>query len=81
MDKISSESEWFSEWVIHPEPAEEGIPVQTYGFSRLKEWAGYEGFRLIFFDHILSVLDLNELRIFQILRGDDTLDLADRKSN
>ncbi|MFW5753679.1 MAG: hypothetical protein ACOCV9_02655, partial [Marinilabiliaceae bacterium] len=82
MDKISSESEWFSEWFIrHLEPTEKGIPVQIYAFSWHKEWARFEGVQADIFDHILSVVELFELRVFQVPGGDDIRDLAGLKSD
>ncbi len=62
--------------VRHLDPTEKGIPVQVYAFSREKEWAKYEGVQADIFDHILAIVPLFELRIFQNPSGDDLKELA-----
>ncbi|MGM0375590.1 MAG: mechanosensitive ion channel family protein [Bacteroidota bacterium] len=67
--------------VRHLEPTEKGIPVQIYAFCRQKEWARYEGVQADIFDHILAIVSLFELRVFQNPGGDDLRELAGLKSN
>ena len=67
--------------VRHLEPTEKGIPVQIYAFCRQKEWARYEGVQADIFDHILSIVQLFELRVFQNPGGDDLRDLVGLKTN
>lgn len=67
--------------VRHLDPTEKGIPVQIYAFCRQKEWARYEGVQADIFDHILAIVPLFELRVFQNPGGDDLRELAGWKSN
>jgi miniconductance mechanosensitive channel len=62
--------------VRHLEPGEKGIPVQIYAFSREQEWAYYEGVQADIFDHVLAIIPLFELQIFQYPSGDDLKQLA-----
>ena len=57
--------------VRHLDPTEKGIPIQIYAFSKEQEWAKYEAVQADIFDHILSIVRLFELRIFQNPSGDD----------
>lgn len=57
--------------VRHLDPTEKGIPIQAYAFSRDQEWAKFEGVQADIFDHILAIVPLFELRVFQNPSGDD----------
>jgi miniconductance mechanosensitive channel len=57
--------------VRHLEPTEKGIPVQIYAFSNEQEWASYESVQADIFDHVLAIIPLFELKIFQNPSGDD----------
>jgi miniconductance mechanosensitive channel len=57
--------------VRHLDPTEKGIPMQIYAFSREQEWAKYEAVQADIFDHVLAIIPLFELRIFQNPSGDD----------
>lgn len=62
--------------VRHLEPTEKGIPIQIYAFSREQEWAKYEGVQADIFDHILAIISLFELQIFQNPSGSDVKQLS-----
>ncbi|MCK4858168.1 MAG: mechanosensitive ion channel, partial [candidate division Zixibacteria bacterium] len=48
-----------------------GLPMEIYVFSRIREWAEYEAIQADIFDHLLAVTPLFELRVFQHPTGDD----------
>jgi miniconductance mechanosensitive channel len=52
-------------------PGEYGLPLEIYVFSKDQVWANYEAIQADIFDHILSVVPLFELRIFQNPSGSD----------
>ena len=62
--------------VRHLDPTEKGIPIQIYAFSREQAWARYESVQADIFDHVLAIIPLFELRIFQNPSGDDLKQLA-----
>ncbi|WP_291859756.1 mechanosensitive ion channel domain-containing protein [Marinilabilia sp.] len=62
--------------VRHLDPGEKGIPIQIYAFSREQEWIKFEAVQADIFDHILAIIPLFDLQIFQNLSGDDLKQLA-----
>lgn len=52
-------------------PTAEGIPVECYCFSAEQDWTVYESIQSDIFDHLISVMSIFELRIFQSLSGHD----------
>lgn len=52
-------------------PAENGIPLEIYAFTEVTDWAAYEGIQADIFDHILSIAEEFDLRIFQNPTGND----------
>lgn len=52
-------------------PGEHGLPLEIYAFSTEIKWEGYEVVIADIFDHIFSVIDEFELRIFQKPSGYD----------
>lgn len=60
------------------QPAETGLPLEIYVFSKNKEWADYESIQADIFDHILAVIPEFDLRIFQKPSGHDIQDLSER---
>lgn len=46
-------------------PTEKGLPLEVYCFSNTTEWAMYEKIQSDIFDHILSIIEEFELKIFQ----------------
>lgn len=53
------------------QPNENGIPIEIYVFSKIKDWAIYEDIQSDIFDHILAVIPEFELEIFQNPTGAD----------
>jgi miniconductance mechanosensitive channel len=44
---------------------EHGIPIEIYLFSNILEWTRYENLQSDIFDHILAVLHVFDLRVYQ----------------
>jgi miniconductance mechanosensitive channel len=57
-------------------PSEYGIPIQIYAFTDTTAWAEYEGVQADIFDHLLAVVPLFDLRVFQTPAGGDVQDLV-----
>lgn len=53
------------------EPTDTGIPLEVYCFTRTKVWVEYESIQSDMFDHILSMVHLFDLRIFEQPSGND----------
>lgn len=47
------------------DPTEKGIPIQVYVFTTTTEWAKYEDIQADVFDHILAVIPVFGLKVFQ----------------
>lgn len=56
--------------VRHLQPAETGLPIEVYLFSKDKQLNEYEGIQADIFDHILAVIPEFDLRVFQSSSGD-----------
>lgn len=52
-------------------PTENGVPIEVYVFSKIKEWGEYEKIQADIFDHIFAVLPEFELKAFQNPSGND----------
>jgi len=52
-------------------PTPEGLPLEIYVFSNDTNWVNYEGIQADMMDHLLSVLPLFDLKIFQNPTGAD----------
>ena len=64
------------------QPGENGLPLEIYVFSNDQEWANYEAIQADIFDHILAVIPMFELRVFQHPTGHDMHSMFDnRKPN
>ena len=57
--------------VRHLPPSSEGLPLQIYAFSKDQVWANYESIQADLFDHLLAVLPVFGLRVFQRPTGHD----------
>lgn len=53
------------------QPTSHGIPIEIYGFSAIQKWEEYETIQSDIFDHLLAVLPIFGLRVFQSLGGHD----------
>jgi miniconductance mechanosensitive channel len=58
------------------EPDGRGIPVEIYVFSNDQRWAHYEKLQAEILDHVLAVLPLFDLRVFQEPTGRDLRAMA-----
>lgn len=58
-------------------PREHGLPIEIYVFSNDQEWANYEAIQADIFDHILAVIPMFDLRVFQNPSGNDFKNLKD----
>lgn len=56
-------------------PTEKGIPFDLYFFIADTSWVNYETIQADVFDHILAVVDVFELRVFQSPTGNDIKEL------
>ncbi len=57
--------------IRHLPPTEKGLPLEIYVFSNDQVWAHYEAIQADIFDHILAVVPMFDLRIFQLPSGYD----------
>lgn len=46
-------------------PTSEGIPLEIYAFANVTEWVKYEAIQADIFDHLIAVLPLFGLRLFE----------------
>ena len=47
------------------EPTTQGLPLEVYCFTRTTAWGEYEGIQSDVFDHLLAILPVFGLRVFQ----------------
>lgn len=57
------------------QPTEKGIPLEIYFFCRDKNWIAYERVQADVFDHILAVIPVFGLQVFQEPSGKDLKEL------
>jgi len=53
------------------EPSPTGLPLQIYVFTNDTEWANYEKIQAGIFEHLLAIMPLFKLRLFQQPSGFD----------
>ena len=58
-------------------PTSNGLPIEIYVFTRDIEWVKYEEIQADIFDHLLAVMPMFDLRIFQEPTGADFTALRD----
>jgi miniconductance mechanosensitive channel len=46
-------------------PTSEGLPLEVYAFSNDTAWVNYEGIQADIFDHLLSVIKVFDLKVYQ----------------
>jgi len=63
------------------QPAESGIPMEIYVFSKEQEWAVYENIQSDIFDHILAAIPEFELMVFQNPSGADMRQIRTQLKN
>lgn len=66
--------------VRYLQPTEQGIPVELYFFSAVKDWVPYESIQADVFDHLLAIIPEFGLRVFQNPTGEDFRRLGERNS-
>lgn len=59
------------------EPGPQGLPIEIYVFVNNTAWAFYEGVQADVFDHLLAVLGVFDLRVFQGPSGADVRGAAE----
>ncbi len=64
--------------VRHLQPGEHGLPIEIYVFSKDTVWANYEAIQADIFDHLLAVVPMFDLRVFQQPTGNDFRSLSGR---
>ncbi len=47
------------------EPTSEGLPLEVYAFSSDTNWVSYEGIQADIFDHILSIISVFDLKVYE----------------
>ncbi len=52
-------------------PTEHGIPLEVYAFTDVTDWSTYERIQADIFDHIVSIAEEFDIRIFQNPTGHD----------
>jgi len=62
--------------IRHLPPGQYGLPIEIYVFSNDQVWANYEDIQADIFDHILAVVPLFDLRVFQNPTGSDFRSLS-----
>ncbi len=58
-------------------PGKDGLPIEIYVFSSDQAWADYEAIQADIFDHILAVLSVFGLRVYQEPTGWDLQQIAE----
>ena len=52
-------------FIRHLQPTEVGLPIELYTFSNETSWVNYEEIQAEIFEHLLAVVHIFDLRIFQ----------------
>ncbi|MFA5479960.1 MAG: mechanosensitive ion channel family protein [Candidatus Muiribacteriota bacterium] len=52
-------------------PTEQGLPIEIYCFTNDTAWVNYEAIQADIFDHLLSVIEEFDLRVYQLPSGAD----------
>ena len=58
------------------QPTAEGLPIELYFFSSDTRWLNYEHLQAEVFDHVLSMLETFDLKVFQSPAGTDIKDIS-----
>ncbi|MCK9291134.1 MAG: mechanosensitive ion channel domain-containing protein [Bacteroidales bacterium] len=53
----------------HLQPTDKGIPIELYFFSNRQAWTEYEDLQSDIFDHLLAVIPMFDLQVFQVPSG------------
>jgi hypothetical protein len=63
------------------QPTENGLPIELYCFTTDTQWALYENVQAMILDHLLSLLPVFGLRVFQAQTDFSEPDTTSRKVN
>lgn len=58
------------------QPVETGLPLELYFFANTSAWVEYEGIQSDIFDHLLAVMPVFDLNIFQNINGSNVVPLG-----
>lgn len=58
-------------------PSEKGLPLEVYCFTTTTEWGAYEAIQSDIFDHLIAILPVFGLRVYQLPSGADFRGLGD----
>ncbi len=58
-------------------PTEKGLPIEIYVFCSDTNWVNYEAVQSDIFDHIISVIPIFNLRLFQNPTGEDIIRVSE----
>ena len=59
-------------------PTAQGLPLEVYAFCKDKAWVNYESVQADIFDHLLSIVDEFDLKIYQYPSGTDISQWSNR---
>lgn len=59
----------FTCMVRQQQPTAQGLPLELYFFTNTTAWVEYEGIQSDIFDHLLAVINVFELSVFQEING------------
>lgn len=59
------------------QPIETGLPLELYFFVNTAAWANYEAIQSDIFDHLMAVISVFDLNIFQNINGSNVLSIGD----
>lgn len=59
------------------QPIETGLPLELYFFVNTSAWANYEAIQSDIFDHLMAVISVFDLNIFQNINGSNVLPIGD----
>lgn len=57
--------------IRHLQPTEKGLPIEIYVFSNDQVWSNYESIQADIFDHVLAVIPMFDLKVYQAPSGRD----------
>ena len=58
-------------WRLSPGSSDVGVPLQIYAFTATTVWVEYERIQAALFEHIMAIVPVFDLRIFQRPSGSD----------
>ncbi|TCK97832.1 miniconductance mechanosensitive channel [Natranaerovirga hydrolytica] len=56
-------------------PTDKGVPLEVYAFTNNPNWVAYEEIQSDIFDHLLAVIHLFDIKVYQAPTGNDITDL------